>query len=179
MAAVFVASSAGARKQTPNKSPLGNQFMLWPSKVDCRPPPPKGLTHGPPARRADASRVRLRIRLRYATRQRLSPDASCRDDARLRTWALVAEAPHGHDPQAPVSGAVNVYGDVVIPMDAENLGSWRTAIFGQPTTTATTPRTHTSGGGELRRRVCGEGKDVGLGTGYRAYSATIPTDEAI
>ena len=86
---------------------------------------------------------------------------------------------YGRDPQAPVSGAVNVDGDVVIPMDAENLGSWRTAIFGQPTTSATTLRTHTSGGGELRRRVCGEGKDVGLGIGYRARSAAIPTDEAI
>ncbi len=43
---------------------------------------------------------------------------------------------------------MNVDGDVVIPMDAENLGFWLTAIFGQPVTTGTTPRTHTfqSGG---------------------------------
>jgi hypothetical protein len=55
---------------------------------------------------------------------------------------------YGRDPQAPIRDAVNVDGDVVIPMDAENLGFWLKAIFGQPTTTGTTPRTHTfqSGG---------------------------------
>ncbi len=55
---------------------------------------------------------------------------------------------YGRDPQAPIRDAVNVDGDVVIPMDAENLGFWLKAIFGQPVTTGTTPRTHTfqSGG---------------------------------
>ncbi len=55
---------------------------------------------------------------------------------------------YGRDPQAPIRDAVNVDGDVVIPMDAENLGFWLKSIFGQPVTTGTTPRTHTfqSGG---------------------------------
>lgn len=38
---------------------------------------------------------------------------------------------YGRDPQAPIRDAVNVDGDVVIPMDAENLGFWLKAIFGQ------------------------------------------------
>ena len=55
---------------------------------------------------------------------------------------------YGRDPQAPIRDAVNVDGDVVIPMDAENLGFWLKAIFDQPVTTGITPRTHTfqSGG---------------------------------
>lgn len=33
---------------------------------------------------------------------------------------------------AEIRDAVNVDGDVVIPMDAENLGFWLKAILGQP-----------------------------------------------
>lgn len=50
---------------------------------------------------------------------------------------------YGRDPVAPLRDALNVDGQVVIPMDVEALGFWLKALFGQPTTTGTTPRTHT------------------------------------
>jgi hypothetical protein len=39
----------------------------------------------------------------------------------------------GRDPQVPVRDAITVDGDVSIPMDAENMGLWLKATFGQPT----------------------------------------------
>jgi len=50
---------------------------------------------------------------------------------------------YGRDPLAPVKDVTTVDGDVVIPMDAESLGFWLKAAFGAPTTTGTTPKTHT------------------------------------
>lgn len=49
----------------------------------------------------------------------------------------------GRDPTAPLRDALNADGEVVIPMDVEALGFWLKALLGQPTTTGTTPRTHT------------------------------------
>jgi hypothetical protein len=49
----------------------------------------------------------------------------------------------GRDPLAPIKDAVTADGDVVVPIDVENFGLWLKAAFGQPTTTRTTPKTHT------------------------------------
>jgi hypothetical protein len=49
----------------------------------------------------------------------------------------------GRDPLAPIKDAVTADGDVVVPMDAEIFGLWLKAAFGGPTTTGTTPKTHT------------------------------------
>ena len=51
---------------------------------------------------------------------------------------------YGRDPLAPVKDAVTADGDVVVPMDAEALGFWLKAGFGDPVTTGTeAPFTHT------------------------------------
>jgi hypothetical protein len=50
---------------------------------------------------------------------------------------------YGRDPMAPSRDAINADGEIVVPMDAEALGFWLKAIFGSPTTTGTTPKTHT------------------------------------
>ncbi len=57
----------------------------------------------------------------------------------------------GRDPLAPVLDAVTVDGELIVPVDVENWGMWLKGAFGQPTTTGTTPRTHTfnSGGTTL------------------------------
>ena len=49
----------------------------------------------------------------------------------------------GRDPLAPIKDAVTADGDVVVPIDVENFGLWLKAAFGGPTTTGTTPKTHT------------------------------------
>jgi hypothetical protein len=49
----------------------------------------------------------------------------------------------GRDPLAPSKDAVTADGDVVVPIDVENFGLWLKAAFGGPTTTGTTPKTHT------------------------------------
>jgi hypothetical protein len=49
----------------------------------------------------------------------------------------------GRDPLAPIKDAVTADGDVVVPIDVENVGLWLKAAFGSPTTTGTTPKTHT------------------------------------
>ena len=49
----------------------------------------------------------------------------------------------GRDPLAPIKDAVTADGDVVVPLDVENFGLWLKAAFGAPTTTGTTPKTHT------------------------------------
>lgn len=58
---------------------------------------------------------------------------------------------YGRDPLAPIRDAIAVDGNVVIPIDAEGIGFWLKALLGQPTSTGTTPRTHTfqSGGWTL------------------------------
>lgn len=53
----------------------------------------------------------------------------------------------GRDPLAPILDAFNADGDVVIPLDVNNLGFWLKATFGQPVTTGTTPRVHTFASG--------------------------------
>ena len=50
---------------------------------------------------------------------------------------------YGRDPLAPIKDAVTADGEVVIPIDVEALGYWLKAAFGQPTTSGTTPKTHT------------------------------------
>jgi hypothetical protein len=50
---------------------------------------------------------------------------------------------YGRDPLAPIKDAVTADGDVVIPIDAASIGFWLKAAFGAPTTTGTTPKTHT------------------------------------
>ena len=49
----------------------------------------------------------------------------------------------GRDPTAPVKDALTADGDVVVPIDVENFGLWLKGTFGAPTTTGTTPKTHT------------------------------------
>jgi len=69
----------------------------------------------------------------------------------LASTTLGAEQPllasellgQGRDPLRPTLDAVTADGDVVIPIDVENLGIWLKAVFGGPTTTGTTPKVHT------------------------------------
>lgn len=49
----------------------------------------------------------------------------------------------GRDPVAPIKDALTADGDVVVPIDVENFGLWLKGTFGAPTTTGTTPKTHT------------------------------------
>lgn len=57
---------------------------------------------------------------------------------------------YGRDPLAPIKDALNVDGDVVVPLCARSIGYWLRLLFGNPTTTGTgdDPRVHTyhSGG---------------------------------
>lgn len=58
---------------------------------------------------------------------------------------------YGRDPLAPQRDAITADGKVVIPIDSDGIGYWLKLLFGQPTTTGTTPKTHTftSGGWTL------------------------------
>ena len=58
---------------------------------------------------------------------------------------LIASGPlgQGRDPLAPIKGAVTPDGDVLVPIDVENLGLWLKATFGAPTSSGTTTKTHT------------------------------------
>lgn len=49
---------------------------------------------------------------------------------------------YGRDPLAPLKDGVTADGDVVVPLDAEALGLWLKAAFGDPTTTGIGPWTH-------------------------------------
>lgn len=53
----------------------------------------------------------------------------------------------GRDPLAPIKDAFTADGDVVIPLDVENLGFWLKGAFGNPVTTGTTPKVHTFASG--------------------------------
>lgn len=50
---------------------------------------------------------------------------------------------YGRDPLAPQQDVITVDGQVVVPIDVEAFGYWLKAAFGAPTTTGTTPKTHT------------------------------------
>jgi hypothetical protein len=50
---------------------------------------------------------------------------------------------YGRDPLAPIKDAVTADGEVVVPIDVEAFGFWLKGAFGAPTTTGTTPKTHT------------------------------------
>ena len=50
---------------------------------------------------------------------------------------------YGRDPLAPIKDAVTADGEVVVPIDVEAFGFWLKAAFGAPTTSGTTPKTHT------------------------------------
>lgn len=56
---------------------------------------------------------------------------------------------YGRDPLAPIKDAVTADGDVVVPVDLVGIGHWLKAIFGNPTTTGTTPKIHTFASGGL------------------------------
>ncbi len=49
----------------------------------------------------------------------------------------------GRDPAAPVLDAVQNDGSVIVPIDALAIGYWLKGLLGPPTTTGTTPKTHT------------------------------------
>ncbi|MEL6218602.1 MAG: phage tail tube protein [Pseudomonadota bacterium] len=57
----------------------------------------------------------------------------------------------GRDPLAPIPDVETTDGPIVIPIDAENLGLWLKATFGDPVTSGAGPYTHvfSSGGWEL------------------------------
>lgn len=42
---------------------------------------------------------------------------------------------YGRDPTAPIGDAINVDGDITVPIDARFFGIWLKAVFGAPTTT--------------------------------------------
>ena len=58
---------------------------------------------------------------------------------------------HGRDPRDPIPDAEVVEGEIEIPLDAEALGAWLKAPFGDPITTGTGPYAHEfrSGGWDL------------------------------
>lgn len=58
---------------------------------------------------------------------------------------------YGRDPQAPTPDAIDVDGDIAVPVDARFFGFWLKALFGAPTTTGSDPYTHvfTTGGWSL------------------------------
>lgn len=58
---------------------------------------------------------------------------------------------YGRDPLAPSRDAITADGDVVIAVDVVGIGYWLKGLLGAPTTTGTTPKTHTfaSGGATL------------------------------
>jgi hypothetical protein len=49
----------------------------------------------------------------------------------------------GRDPAPPVLGAINVDGEIVVPMDARSTGFWLKGLLGPPTTAGAGPYTHT------------------------------------
>lgn len=49
----------------------------------------------------------------------------------------------GRDPVAPQRDAITTNGDVTIPIGLDDIGYWLKLLLGGPTTTGTTPKTHT------------------------------------
>lgn len=58
---------------------------------------------------------------------------------------------YGRDPLAPIKDVISCRGNIVVPVDAQGFGYWLKGLLGAPTTTGTTPKTHTfaSGGTSL------------------------------
>lgn len=50
---------------------------------------------------------------------------------------------YGRDPLAPSRDVVTVDGRIVVPVDATAIGWWLKGLLGEPTTTGTSPKTHT------------------------------------
>ena len=53
----------------------------------------------------------------------------------------------GRDAVAPIMDVITVDGEVEVPVDVNNIGHWLKLVFGAPTTTGTTPKTHTFSSG--------------------------------
>lgn len=73
---------------------------------------------------------------------------SLRDDQPLLESELLG---FGNDPAAPVSDMISVDGTVRVPVDTDMIGYWLKLLLGQPTTTGTTPKTHTFNSGGFTR----------------------------
>lgn len=57
----------------------------------------------------------------------------------------------GNDPAPPVRDVITVDGSMEVPVDTDAIGYWLKLLLGQPTTTGTTPKTHTfNSGGSAR-----------------------------
>jgi hypothetical protein len=56
---------------------------------------------------------------------------------------------YGRDPQAPSRDVINNSGDIVVPVDVRNFGTWLKLLLGSPTTTGTGPYTHSFVSGAL------------------------------
>lgn len=54
---------------------------------------------------------------------------------------------NGRDPFAPVKDAIDVDGDMMVPVCANSMGYWLKGLLGDPVTTGTGPYTHTFGSG--------------------------------
>ena len=99
---------------------------------------------------ARAHGARAQIALAFETVYGTPPASGYRLMPFART-TLGAEQPllnsellgYGRDPLAPIKDAVTADGEVVVPIDVEAFGFWLKAAFGAPTTTGTTPKTHT------------------------------------
>lgn len=57
----------------------------------------------------------------------------------------------GNDPLAPVRDVITVDGSIELPVDTDALGHWLKGLLGAPTTTGTTPKTHTYNSGGTTR----------------------------
>lgn len=53
----------------------------------------------------------------------------------------------GRDPSAPIRDVIRVEGNIVVPVDARNIGHWLKGLLGAPTTTGAGPYTHTFSSG--------------------------------
>ena len=79
-----------------------------------------------------------------------TPPASGYTRAPFASTSLGAEQPllssellgYGRDPLGPIKDAMTADGDVVVPLDAEALGFWLKAAFGEPVTSGSGPYSH-------------------------------------
>ena len=56
---------------------------------------------------------------------------------------------YGRDPLAPSKDAITSDGSITVPVDSDGIGYWLKGLLGAPTTTGTTPKTHTFTSGGL------------------------------